>query len=97
MEFFAPEGAVVELCEEVQYADGFNTGYLCQRAIESTVPPQPIVDFIGVLDPLVCPAFASLAGSYPLGPRTLVIKPDGEIYINGGDTNLIYDCPPYGP
>lgn len=89
----------VTLCEAVHWVDGTDSGFVCQRATEVTAQ-QPIVDLVGavsgVVDPIVCPVFASLAGSYPSSaPPGIVIKPDGDVYIDLLDENLVYDCPPY--
>jgi hypothetical protein len=98
--YTALPGDFVSLCEDVHFADGTDTGLVCQAATEIKNPPQGITDTLDtvfdlVVDPIVCPVLRSLAGTYPLVVRTLVIELDGDVYINGGDQTFIYDCPPY--
>lgn len=91
-----PEGLPVALCEDVTFADGSTTGWICENDINALIPPQALIDLInsltaGPLDSLLCPTLRSLAGNYVV----LTIAPDGDIYL--GFYGKIYDCPPYSP
>jgi hypothetical protein len=91
-----PEGLPVALCEDVAFADGSTTGWMCQNDTTAQIPPQALIDLIngltaGPLDTLLCPILKMLAGGYVV----LTIAPDGDIYL--GFYGKIYDCPPFSP
>jgi len=93
------------LCHRVDFADG-TTQSECESPVNIQIPPEcPLgtCDLIGtinrlfikVIDPVVCPALAQLAGSYPGG---VTIDPTGDVSIPdplGLGINPVYDCPPY--
>lgn len=91
---------VVDVCEEVRFGlDTYWTQVGCHSVTTLQAPPQQVIDLINslldtvnnlptqVIDPILCPILASLAGTY--GPIT--IDPTGDVYFG----KLIYDCPPY--
>ncbi|MBV9098885.1 MAG: hypothetical protein JO079_12590 [Frankiaceae bacterium] len=95
--FTASPFDAVALCEDVRWADGTHSGYVCQASTEVMVPAQVIVDSVGivggVVDPIVCPILASLAGGYPSVFPVVVIQPDGDVYLPIPGI-VVYDCPP---
>lgn len=71
---------VVELCQDVHFADGFDTGLACSPTVNVVVVPDDITVppvnrlFPDLIDPLVCPTLG------------------GDLIVLGV---VIYDCPPY--
>jgi hypothetical protein len=70
---------VVELCQDVQFADGFDTGVACSPAVNVVVVPDVTVPpvnrlFTDLIDPVVCSALG------------------GDLGVPGV---IYYDCPPY--
>jgi len=102
---FSDDGGTLPaaLCQRVQYADGYDTGLVCQGpAFSPWLPPEgnPLLLFDVVngylalhVDPVVCPVLAAHPGDY--GP--IAIKSDGDVYPNvfGYSGAPLYDCPPY--
>lgn len=92
----------VYLCAVYSGAGG--GGESCGKADSRPPPPPPpvqeLVDALAAeVDRILCPTFASLAGTYavglgPLGTVTvLFIAPDGDIYVAGSEQT--WNCPPY--
>ncbi len=48
-----------------------------------------------LIDPIVCPIFASLRGTYPTQEPNITFRPDGDVGVRAGEYVLIWDCPPY--
>lgn len=96
---------LVELCHTVLFADS-TTQSECKGPIYIQLPPEcPLFgcDFFGwmsrffvkYVDPVVCPALAAAAGSYPGG---VTVDPTGDVSVPdplGLGLNPVYDCPPY--
>lgn len=59
--------------------------------VDLCIPPYPWwEDVLLLLDPIVCPVYATLS---PLGPvGDVVVRPDGDIEFRG---LKVWDCPPY--
>jgi len=69
----------VELCQDVRFADGFDTGVTCRPDVNDVVVPDILIPavnrlFPDVIDPVVCSLFT------------------GDLTVAGF---VIYDCPPY--
>lgn len=88
----------IDICDRVQYADGYDTGWDCEYPIPLTEGGlSNLLDYTYANDvePLLCPTLAAHPGDY--GPIT--IGPDGDPYVPdplGLGLDPVYDCPPYG-
>lgn len=101
LSFAAGEFDVIQYCESVVFADGTTGPEFPCGDPNLTVPPPVVIDVLDVVfgditpvvDPVVCPKLAGLAGVY--GPVT--IGPDGDVYVDDPFALIgrIYDCPPY--
>jgi len=97
--YTAADGAIVALCQSVEFADGTSKVEPCPTPLGPfQVPPQPILDLLGAtfdfVDSTACPSLVAVAGTY--GPVT--IGPDGDVYaFDPFDLGLnpVYDCPPH--
>lgn len=103
--FTAEDFDPIQLCQQVTYADGSSGKYDgCDGALIFYFPPRNVTDildiidgdidnaYVSVIDPLVCPELARLAGTY--GPVT--ITPDGDVEVPdplGLWDGPMYDCP----
>jgi hypothetical protein len=102
----------VNLCERDVYADGTDTGWVCntmtdQCFINAPCLPEIANTLLELVNGSLNNAFISIidpvlrpilaANAGTYGPVT--IKPDGDVYIPdpaGLGLNPVYDCSPYG-
>lgn len=101
---YVPRGAAVYLCSRFHdgtsayYWDGntdtwtSNGSVSCER-MDRIAPAVSTTIKQSVIDPLVCPVFATLHPFfYPSDP--VYANAEGDLYLLGG---RIWDCPPYTP
>jgi hypothetical protein len=87
----AAESDIVEICQQVQYADGSSDPSSCRTLTSAKVLPNAVRDLAeSLLDPVLCPLLASLRGTY--GP--VAIGADGDVKVA---SQRVVDCPPKGP
>jgi len=103
LSFKADQTQLLDVCQRVQYGDGYDTGWVCPGLWDDKyLPPEgdplllldPVNAFLALhVDPVVCPVLAAHPGDY--GP--ISIKSDGDVYPNalGYNGAPLYDCPPY--
>jgi len=101
----ATDSDLVDVCQRTQYADGYDTGWVCPTYdYPPWLPPEgdpfilldPVNQFeVDHVDPVVCPVLAAHPGDY--GPAS--ITSDGDVYVPDPIDlwiGPVYDCPPYG-